>query len=518
MQVEGSFVHYLLVQEFDDVECDRSARSVEVDYPILYDETADMRGHAALVPSHERPHAGVKLEGSLCVCMGADAADAARAAGFSVIQVRDEVTFPRLYNYMQSVFVRFERLDVLLRAYIDARTGAQALLDACSKATGCPFALVDDEYRIICQSVPVSTSDAGRQARPFEFDMLESDVVDLFMASRDYRHMRTSHNVFAIPGSSELLMKNVFAKGELKGMLASRHDGTALSARYTRFVLRYLGGYVEKAYGHLGSFGVGPTELDRIRAALAGLLTKSATGAASVQSLITEDGRITSQAFVVLRIDRSFTNEGRDELEYLARRFELACPRAYCFIADKALYMLADAEHPTSATSSSFSRDILIAARDNLAKAGMSRPFTSLHDIGRACWQATAALEQGTADDPEYWYYRFQDYALAYILDNGVKRARFEDVAHPAIEALSRHDARNGTSLLETLSTFMRCRYNATHAAQCLFVARSTLLNRLDRIAELTGIDFDDADDLLYLSVSLRLIPNPVPEIAPHRV
>ena len=38
-----------------------------------------------------------------------------------------------------------------------------------------------------------------------------------------------------------------------------------------------------------------------------------------------------------------------------------------------------------------------------------------------------------------------------------------------------------------------------------LFVARSTLLNRLRRIRELTGIDLDDPDERLYLAISFAL-------------
>ena len=118
MLIDGSTVHYLLSRKFSDVSCDREGRRLKVDYPILYDETEDMSGHVVLVSDHERPHTGLYLRGSICVCMGEQSAGSARRAGYPVILVHDEVTFPHLYNYMQSMFVRFERLDAWLRALL----------------------------------------------------------------------------------------------------------------------------------------------------------------------------------------------------------------------------------------------------------------------------------------------------------------------------------------------------------------------------------------------------------------
>ena len=505
MKIEGNVVHYLLSQEYGDIECDKSARSVEVDYPILYDETDDMHGHAALVPAHERPHRGIKLGNGLCICMGEESAASARNAGFAVIHVRDDVTFPRLYNYMQEVFVKFERLDARLRTYIDAEAGSQALLDACSEATGCPFALVDTEYRTLCQSKAVDEPSHSHQTELAEYGMLESNIVDLFMASRGYRHMRMSHNVFTIPGSPELLMKNLFVNGNLKGMLISAHDGSALGARYTRFILRYFSNYLEKLHAHLGSFGVAPSESDRIRTAIANMLSKGLAEQTGIDALIAEDGRLASGSYAILKIERSFTHEGREGLAYLARRFEQAWPRSYCFIVDESLFMLADAERASTPNNSAFGRDILVAARDNLAKAGMSRTFSSFDGIDAARVQAAAALEQGLSSDPSHWVYRFDDYALSWMLNHGVRGTPVDYILHPAATVLARHDNRNGTELLHTLSMLMRCRFNATRTSAELFVARSTLLNRIDRIVELTGLDFEDVDDLTYLALSLFL-------------
>ena len=46
---------------------------------------------------------------------------------------------------------------------------------------------------------------------------------------------------------------------------------------------------------------------------------------------------------------------------------------------------------------------------------------------------------------------------------------------------------------------------NALQASAALFVHRATMVYRLKRIQEIGGIDFNDADQVLYLQLSFRL-------------
>lgn len=506
MRIDGSVAYYLLTQAFDDVVCDKAALRMLVDYPILYDVEADMNGHLVLVPEHERPSAGLLLTESICLCLNSSSAESAHEAGYAVIHIHDSVRFPHLYNYLQQAFVHFERLDALLRAYVYTRSNAQAILDACAQATGCPLFLVDEQYRGVCEAVGQENPYVAAIQQAVGFETLEEDGIDLLMASRNYRHMRLSNNVFTVPGASDLPMKNLFVEGSLKGVVMSRHEGTALSARYVRFFLKYIGSYLELLYAQTGSFGVVPTESDRIRAALASLLSEGKANYADVQSLLLENGHTPESHYVVLRIERSFTYEGAEGLTYLAHCFEQAWPRAYCFAIDNVPFMLADISPSAEIGERDFFQDILITARENLSKVGISRPFVEMEQLDAARFQATIALKQGSISDPTFWFYRFSDYALPWLIEHGWSTVPFAHAAHPAVLEVMRYDSAHGTELLHTLSTFLNCRFNATKAAENLFVARSTLLNRLDRIVAMTGIDLENTDDILYLELSLARI------------
>ena len=501
MKLDGTAVQYLLLRQFKSVDGYNLTSRLKVDYPILYDVFADMSGHTVLVPEHERPGGHDGLENVLCICVGDESAKSAREAGLPVLRINDDVAFQHLYNAMQAVFVRNERLDARLRAYVDTYAGFKPLIEACAEDLHYACTLVDERYQIICAVDAKGEAAKNDVSGTFGSETLDSKSIDLFMASRIYQRLRSTKNVFALPGSDDLFMKNVFVGKRLVGALIVRHASDILSARYARFVLNYLCPFVEEMYAKLGSFGLVASGYEQVRKALEAYVDGGfAPGdAKALQGTLLESGHDSETPFIIVRIERSFTNEGVEDHAYIARRFESAFSHSHCFELDGALFMLAD----LGMSGSDVIGDILIAARDNLSKVGISRPFEQIDDLEAACAQASAALSCGNAIDHMNWCYRFADYALPWAVSHGVAGAPNMFARHPAVETLARYDGERGTDLLHTLSTFARCRYNATIASEKLFVARSTLLNRLKRIQELTDVDLEDFEQRVYLGLSL---------------
>ncbi len=71
--------------------------------------------------------------------------------------------------------------------------------------------------------------------------------------------------------------------------------------------------------------------------------------------------------------------------------------------------------------------------------------------------------------------------------------------------ALERADDAKRGQLLSTLVVYLNSNGNISSAARSLFLNRHSLIYRLRRISELTGLDLDSHDDRLLLSVSLKL-------------
>ena len=79
-------------------------------------------------------------------------------------------------------------------------------------------------------------------------------------------------------------------------------------------------------------------------------------------------------------------------------------------------------------------------------------------------------------------------------------------ICHEKLLSL-KYESENGSSqLYQTLRCYLENHQNASRTAAQLFIHRSTLLYRLERISRFLKSDLSDPDELLYLLLSFRLI------------
>ena len=72
------------------------------------------------------------------------------------------------------------------------------------------------------------------------------------------------------------------------------------------------------------------------------------------------------------------------------------------------------------------------------------------------------------------------------------------------LSGLAEYDQKQGNELLKTLEAFFASLGNLARTSEVLHVHRNTLLYRLKRIQEITGMDLDNAEDRLALWLSLK--------------
>ncbi len=69
---------------------------------------------------------------------------------------------------------------------------------------------------------------------------------------------------------------------------------------------------------------------------------------------------------------------------------------------------------------------------------------------------------------------------------------------------LAEYDQRQGADLIKTLDAYFNHLGNLRASSEALHVHRNTLLYRLDRVEELTGLDLKDVNQRLNLYVALQ--------------
>ncbi len=133
---------------------------------------------------------------------------------------------------------------------------------------------------------------------------------------------------------------------------------------------------------------------------------------------------------------------------------------------------------------------------------GISPEFTNVFQMREPISMASAAARLGPQEIASAT--NFADCALPYALEF-LKRHLSSYIIHPVLAQLEKYDRENHTELYSTLRTFLNCERNYIQTAGQLFIHRNTLLYRLKRIRELTGVDLDDVSVRLHIQLSYLL-------------
>ncbi len=142
-----------------------------------------------------------------------------------------------------------------------------------------------------------------------------------------------------------------------------------------------------------------------------------------------------------------------------------------------------------------------------LVAVGISRLMDNLSGLREAYREARDALsisnELGEQEQTTY-YGDLKLYQLLLALKERnlqYMRRFYSESLRPLVE----HDDRKHGDLVRTLNGFFEANGNLAKAAADLNVHRNTLVYRLERITELTGLDLNNADNRLILHLALKI-------------
>ncbi len=142
-----------------------------------------------------------------------------------------------------------------------------------------------------------------------------------------------------------------------------------------------------------------------------------------------------------------------------------------------------------------------------LVASGISRPASGLSALREAYREAKDAVsisnELGDREQTTF----YGDLKLFQLL-LALKERNLEQMRRFYVETLGplvEHDERKQGDLIRTLSGFFEANGNLAKAATDLNVHRNTLVYRLERISELTGLNLEDPENRLILHLALKI-------------
>ena len=134
--------------------------------------------------------------------------------------------------------------------------------------------------------------------------------------------------------------------------------------------------------------------------------------------------------------------------------------------------------------------------------AGVSNVFSAATQIRDYLRQAAYVLEREENPSPLRF---FRDCTLDYMLDSCVGEQPVEALLTCGLKKLIDHDCQKGSACVQTLDLYLQNEMNVSRTAEQLFIHRSSLIKRLDKIYHLLGSRLETPEERLFLRLCLAL-------------
>ncbi|MDO5411350.1 MAG: helix-turn-helix domain-containing protein [Lachnospiraceae bacterium] len=189
----------------------------------------------------------------------------------------------------------------------------------------------------------------------------------------------------------------------------------------------------------------------------------------------------------------------------VCHHIESSIPGSYAFLYKNDIVILINLSASTLSFSDCLSK-LAIITREGLFKTGFSTRYSRFEDTPWHYLQAGIALNYGMKSNSMFWNYQFDQFAMEYIKNQITEELPARQLACHKLLKLQEYDKANNTELYETLRCYLDHERNAVQTASTLFIHRSTLFYRLNRIKTLLDLNMDIPQNRLYLQLSYFLL------------
>ncbi|WP_353893925.1 helix-turn-helix domain-containing protein [Proteinivorax hydrogeniformans] len=147
--------------------------------------------------------------------------------------------------------------------------------------------------------------------------------------------------------------------------------------------------------------------------------------------------------------------------------------------------------------------------KDNNLTVGVSQVFNSLIKLKDQYRKTLKALELGSqinSDEKLFYSEKFNFYVLLdFLATNNLSQDELKGFCHTAVQKIQKFDEDNDTQYSQTLYHFLLNNQNINKTANELFIHRNTMGYRLNKIREITSINFEDTETVFNIQMSYKI-------------
>lgn len=505
MHLSQDILYHRLQSNYPAQFLNRNEADVKHSYPIIYEVGAELSDHVVVIRADDLEELLDQsvAQHAMFVCVGQMFKK--KPSMPSVIIIDQNISLINVNNFLIKIYDEFEKWDHSMINVVSKGGSFQDLINCCDQIVSEPIAIIDKEFKIVAESALSKKLDYDNEA---DDDWNTPDDPNAASAEAN-RRGDLDPSTFPFTNGRHL-GRTIFDKKEFVGRIAIHlSSNDEYLQNFYNAVLDHFYIHVTRLYNEYSSFEVREISNNRLATLIRSSLNKKKVSEKLWEEAFAENGWDKNSRFLLVQLVPNSMKETTIRSIYstvLNYTADNLGSETLCFIYMERLLLLINTERLTGCSKPDPVEALVGFCRDHLLIAGISRVFGDMKYLRSAYDQAKTAIEYGTANHPSDACYRFDDYALDYMLRNCVGTFENEEICSSKLIALMQYDQEKGTDYYKTLYTYFRSRYNAAEAAKQLFINRSTFHYRLERIQELVNIDFESEEERLYLAVSCKIL------------
>lgn len=196
-------------------------------------------------------------------------------------------------------------------------------------------------------------------------------------------------------------------------------------------------------------------------------------------------------------------------LQYVYKQVERRLPHIYSIIFEGRIMLLLTNLQSLPDSKENIQQQmasIHSSLQDLNLEYGISERFENLLEIKTYLYQAKEALSIATKKGESFTFSLYNQCVLEVILGRIKSGMEPHNYIHPALPKLSALDLESGTEYYPTLEAYMKNMLSSSKTSAILNIHRNTLLYRINKIVDYTGIDFENQDTCMHLHLSFYLV------------
>ncbi len=426
-------------------------------------------------------------------------------ADCSLLIVQDETSIPELFNLAQDTFERYTRWNQELHTAMKSDHPLDAMLEASLKVFQNPIFIHDTNFYILsCPHRAPNMLVWDKDSRT-GWNIVPLSLIHDFKVDPEYLSTLTTTEACVYSAEQRgypILYMNLWNNGRYEGRICVDELETPILPGQL-LLITHLAKLILQAIQNNSLFhlNMGNDIEQFFREYLDGDIQDQSIVMKMLQFLDWKQ----DDHYLCLRLET-----GRQNIRMLSSaatlgHIETQIPEGHAFMHNNGITVLVNLTYSHTRISDVLS-SLAILLREGLLKMGASSEIYDFMLISQGYYQARTALELGKRSGSMSWCCRFDDYLLEYLLSQGGEHLSPELLCSNKLLILKQYDEKNKTDLYHTLQVYLDLERNVLQTAKALFIHRSTLFYRLERIQKLADIDYENTKERLVLQLSFQIL------------